>query len=383
MAPKVNLLSALVVGLSIGACAENSPERPELAAVGEAGQGGGSAAAGGVGGGSDQEPLRCLTDFIPARCAGSACHDSETRAYGMDLSTGASIYSAWVGRNGLDNCQGQLVARVVAGDPEASFVYRKVTSQLACVGSISQAMPPPPAPPLSPDQIGELRAWIAAGAPKYCEPGELLPSGGAPNEGAAGAAASGGTGVGGSGAAGGASAGTAGGDTAGGGGSGASSSDPFKCTASSACTGQLLCHAENCATQVWDCVTHRPLPAAVPSSSEYEPHHPCPTETMDYCGCDGVTFVASATCPDRPYQHPGTCGDGFNCNPYDVLCDQAAPTCPDDQAPAIEHECFADCVPKTSCRCEFNWECPADWRCDRTQWRCQAPPMTMSMSQGT
>lgn len=49
-------------------------------------------------------------------------------------------------------------------------------------------MPPPPAAPLSPNQIGVSRAWIAAGAPRHCEAGELLPNGGASNEGAAGTA---------------------------------------------------------------------------------------------------------------------------------------------------------------------------------------------------
>ncbi|HVY25221.1 MAG TPA: hypothetical protein VHB79_01665 [Polyangiaceae bacterium] len=326
------------------------------------------------------EPLACLSGFISQNCADSGCHDAQTRSYGMDLSTGASIFSAWVNRNGLDNCGGQLRPRIVPGKPEESFVFQKLTSQLTCVGSMSQPMPPPPAGALSPGEIEIVRAWILAGAPQFCVSEAPTSAGGSAGS------ATGGTGTegGNAGTSGGAGAdnATAGGATGGStGGSGGAAEDPFKCSASTPCTGQLICHALNCGTRVWDCISHRPLPAESSASLPpgYEPHHPCPTETMDYCGCDGVTFQASVTCPDRPYQHPGACADGYNCYVADSLCDRAAPSCDAGETPSIVDECFADCVPAGSCRCEFNWECPSGWQCDRTQWRCVLP----ASSQGT
>jgi len=283
----------------------------------------------------------------------------------MDLSTGASIFASWVNRNGLDNCAGKLVPRVVPGQPDASFVFRKITSQLACVGSVSQPMPPPPAAGLSSAEIEIVRGWIAAGAPEHCNAGEPIPSGGAPSGGGTAATAGGGASSGN-----GAAAGTGGED------------DLFKCTGAKPCTSQLICHASDCSIKVWDCVTHRPLPDDAHDSTlppGYQPHHPCPAETMSFCGCDGVTFVAPVTCPDHPYQHAGACDDGYDCNPNHNLCAQSPPSCEPDAAPSIVDECYASCVPATDCRCEFNWECPVGWQCDRTQWRCVVPPTAEGM----
>lgn len=321
-------------------------------------------------GGSDagREPLACLS-FIRASCAKSGCHEGQASGYAMDLSTGESIYSAWVNHDGLDNCHGHLMPRIVPGKPDESLVYRKVTSQLDCVGASSQPMPPPPEPPLSPAEIGLLRAWINAGAPKYCTADDFGSNGGASNEPTAtngGAGAGGGSGTGS-----GADAGAATSDPSGG--TGATSSDDlFKCTVSSPCMDQLICHADNCSIPVWDCITHRPPleEAEMAALPGYAPHHPCPTETMEFCGCDDVTFVSPVTCPDRPYQHVGGCDDGYNCNAYGNVCEKPAPTCVTGETPSIQHACFADCVPAASCRCEFKWECPTGWQCDRTQWRC-------------
>lgn len=358
----------------LGACATKAPHSSDHGPMATAGAAtsGGSGADPHAGHGA---PLACLTTFIPAKCATSGCHDDQSRAYGMDLSTGESILAAWVDRNGLDNCKNQLVPRVVPGEPDASFVYRKITSQLACVGDVSQAMPPPPASPLSAAEVEIVRAWIAAGAPRDCDAASLA-AGGA----SGGGASSGGTApsVAGNdaGGANGSGAGGTGGSDAGG---TSDMDDLFKCTATKPCIEQLLCHAvDGCSTEVWDCITHRPVPTGVPESSlppGYRFHHPCPTETMEYCGCDGVTFTASATCPDRPYERPGNCSDGYNCDARDSVCADAAPSCAAGEAPKVVDGCYAGCVVGTDCRCEFNWECPEGWQCDRTQWRCTlAPP---------
>jgi hypothetical protein len=355
-------LGVLVVALMLGACGTKR-SRPDDSVAG-------SSTAGNETGGSGHDghaALTCVSSFIAAKCATSQCHDDQSRAYGMDLTTGDSIFDAWVNRNGLDNCGTQLVPRVTPGDPDASFVYRKITGQLACIGSISQPMPPPPEPPLSDLEIAAIKDWIASGAPKYCETAVPSPGAGGTANGA-GTASSAGGGGGGVSVAGSANGGV-GGDLPG--------EDPFKCAADMPCTGQLICHANDCSSEVWDCVAHRPRPEGAADSSlppGFEPHHACPTDSAEYCGCDGVTFVAAVTCPDRPYQHPGACGDGYNCNPQDNVCGQTAPPCEAAQAPSIVDECYASCVPAVDCRCEFNWECPSGYQCDRTQWRCVVAP---------
>jgi hypothetical protein len=37
----------------------------------------------------------------------------------------------------------------------------------------------------------------------------------------------------------------------------------------------------------------------------------CSLEDQPYCGCDGVTFYGSGSCPGERYEHVGECaGDG-------------------------------------------------------------------------
>lgn len=171
--------------------------------------------------------------------------------------------------------------------------------------------------------------------------------------------AGGGTQSGAGGTAGTAGASSTGGDTTG--------DDFFKCTASQACTGQLLCSGPNCSTMPWDCVSHSDIPPGYLA-------HPCPTEMTQFCGCDGVTFEAPPTCADRPFQHAGACGDGYDCNVEHVVCGDPAPSCPTGQAPSIVNDCYSACVSSLDCRCEFNWQCPEGYQCDRDQWRCIIPP---------
>lgn len=360
------IVAALTIAL-LGACTAEAPRPRKDADATSLGGTNAGGSGGGVHAGHGEQPLACLTSFIAERCASSGCHDDQTRTYGMDLSTGESIFAAWVNRSGLDNCQGKLVPRVVPGQPDASFVFQKITSQLPCVGAVSQPMPPPPAAALDATEVEVIRSWIAAGAPRYCTAGEPFPAGGAPSGGA-------GPSFGGDGPSANGAASPTGGEN---GGSGAD--DLFKCTETTPCTSQLICHASDCSTRVWDCVTHRPLPSEGAGEASslppgFQPHHPCPAETMSFCSCEGVTFVAPVTCPDRPYQHAGACDEGYNCNPNHNLCAQTAPSCGPGEAPSIVDECYASCVPTTDCRCEFNWECPTGLQCDRTQWRCVVPP---------
>lgn len=322
--------------------------------------------------------LDCIQPFVASTCALADCHDSVTREHGMDLATSASIYDAWVGREGTDHCGAGSAPRVVPGDPDASFVFRKVTGNLECQGLLSNPMPPPPAAPLLPEQIEALRRWIADGAPRTCEAAGtggtgaggssgVTASGGAPGS-TGGLAASDASGGGGSGSGGSSASSGAGGQagfagtngsagTSGSGGTGGLD-NTFNCSTTSPCSTGLACVGYECTTPIWDCSSHSLIPGE--GGADGDPQlHACPAETADYCGCDGVTFTAPITCADRPYLHPGACGDGFNCDPLDSKCDVPPPECPDGQAPSIENGCFASCVPVNDCRCEFSFECPS------------------------
>jgi hypothetical protein len=95
-------------------------------------------------------------------CAVSACHDSQSMQAELLLETGAA-YGNLVGvvpTNAAAAATGW--ERVLAGDPERSFVYHKLTGDLpAGTGS------PMPfgRPPLDASLVEVIRLWIAAGAP--------------------------------------------------------------------------------------------------------------------------------------------------------------------------------------------------------------------------
>jgi hypothetical protein len=141
--------------------------------------------------------------------------------------------------------------------------------------------------------------------------------------------------------------------------------DENACSSSKPCTEGLICVGDNCDTR-WECDTH----AATAGQ------HPCPTNIVAYCGCDNVTFFAFDSCPDRPYQHIGACDDGFNCDPTDLRCSEAEPTCAEGEIASVVYRAYGECVPFSSCRCEFVWECPHrdKYQCDRTSRRCRAVP---------
>ncbi len=66
---------------------------------------------------------------------------------------------------------------------------------------------------------------------------------------------------------------------------------PRSCNSSSDCPPSMVCEgAQGCDT-IWTCV----------------PAHPCTADFSPFCGCDGVTFHGSSTCPERKYSHRGEC----------------------------------------------------------------------------
>ena len=82
---------------------------------------------------------------------------------------------------------------------------------------------------------------------------------------------------------------------------------PRACRASTECPSGSMCEgAAGCAT-LWTCVAARP----------------CTADLAPFCGCDGVTFSGSSTCPGRQYQYRGACaaadaGAGPACAPQDA-----------------------------------------------------------------
>jgi len=66
---------------------------------------------------------------------------------------------------------------------------------------------------------------------------------------------------------------------------------PRLCRSNVDCSvGQMCAGPEGCGVP-WTC----------------QPAPPCTRDLAPYCGCDGTTFMASSTCPGRPYQHRGNC----------------------------------------------------------------------------
>jgi hypothetical protein len=87
----------------------------------------------------------------------------------------------------------------------------------------------------------------------------------------------------------------------------------------------------------------------------------CTGSLVDYCGCDGVTFLDSWACPASPFDHRGACGPVLaNCDQRDVACNMLPPTCGPGQFPAVVGSCWdGTCVPLEQCLCTVMEECPA------------------------
>jgi hypothetical protein len=134
------------------------------------------------------------------------------------------------------------------------------------------------------------------------------------------------------------------------------------CTASEPCAKGLLCIGDGCDLP-WICTLHGPE----------QGEHPCPDDYAPYCGCDGVTYMALRTCPDRPYDRYGACEDGVNCSPTKLKCpDAPEPTCPAGQVPSVAAGKYGPCVPVERCQCEFVFECPhrEKYQCNATTFHC-------------
>jgi len=113
------------------------------------------------GGGGD---FAAVLSIFAARCV--ICHDPTKQGlptYPQLPLTAAEAYAALVGHPADEACGG---TRVVAGDPQASYLLQKLTHDTPCSGlRMPRSFEGPIAPPLSADQVAAITAWIAAGAP--------------------------------------------------------------------------------------------------------------------------------------------------------------------------------------------------------------------------
>jgi len=130
----------------------------------------------------------------------------------------------------------------------------------------------------------------------------------------------------------------------------------FACTNDMPCTGGAICIGSGCAGP-WSCVLSGRL---------------CTDDSAPYCGCDGVTFYDSSTCPTQPFEYQGACGTVVNCDLRDAFCPTLPPTCPPGQVPSVSGGCFGACVPIGTCACTAADECPmpGTYTCHMSAGRC-------------
>jgi hypothetical protein len=300
---KARLVHRAVVAGLIGVATTGCKEKRESASV--------------VDPGGDAGPmtqLESVAAIVIPNCAIAGCHDAVSKTHSMDLSSPQKIYDNWVNVPGFDHCTGMNTPRVIPGDPTASLVMLKIEGNAVCAQS--QRMPLPPRPALTPAQIQLIRDWINAGA---AGGGTSPPDAGGPDAGGPDGSMDAGVG---------------------------DNGLPL-CSAAQPCEVGLTCSGTTCGGQ-WECLAHY----------DERLKHPCAEETMNFCGCDSVTFEASVTCPDRPWLHPGACDDGASCAKEMVECPDAAPECPTGEYPSVVAGCWGPCVPLESCRCLYHWMCP-------------------------
>ncbi len=136
------LLSLLAVAVLVGCGKVKSPTEPATPA----------------GSGPALTFAQVQAEIFTPSCAKSGCHVSGVAAGGMILQAGQS-YAQTVGRPSQEN---PGLARIQPGDPERSYLFKKVRGDADISGS---RMPQDGPPFLSAAQLDGLAAWIRAGAP--------------------------------------------------------------------------------------------------------------------------------------------------------------------------------------------------------------------------
>ena len=159
--PRRKALLAALVGLASACAAEGEPAGPLLAPRGEPPIAQSRVSV-------QMEPILANVQalvFEPA-CATGGCHDAEHQAGMLDLSSAQASYDSLVGADGQGVPVANRVAaenrwlRVKPGDPERSFIYRKM--ELPGVG---EGAPMPVGDlQITAPYMHLLHLWIEAGA---------------------------------------------------------------------------------------------------------------------------------------------------------------------------------------------------------------------------
>jgi hypothetical protein len=122
--------------------------------------------------------VEAVMTLLAARCAGNGCHDSTTRAAGVDLGDRGGIGATALGRQSLQaaspnaavdpDASGLLELPIIDDAGESTSVSRSylVYKVLGDPHVLGERMPPPSAgPALSADDMQLLARWIMTGAP--------------------------------------------------------------------------------------------------------------------------------------------------------------------------------------------------------------------------
>ncbi|MDO8519247.1 MAG: hypothetical protein Q7T11_03685 [Deltaproteobacteria bacterium] len=99
------------------------------------------------------------SDIFTPNCALSGCHSSTSAQAGLSLADGDS-FSNLVGE---DSTQASGLKRVLAGDPDNSYLIHKLEGTQAAAGGSGSDMPKN-ASALSQEDIDQIREWITNGA---------------------------------------------------------------------------------------------------------------------------------------------------------------------------------------------------------------------------
>ncbi|HVR44155.1 MAG TPA: hypothetical protein VMS56_12010 [Thermoanaerobaculia bacterium] len=99
---------------------------------------------------------RVQTEIFTPTCTVIGCHDTFGQSEGLVLVAGQA-YANLVNR---PSTQMPALDRIEPGDPDRSYLYRKITGT-AGTGERMPAF----SPPLPPEQIALIRDWIRRGAP--------------------------------------------------------------------------------------------------------------------------------------------------------------------------------------------------------------------------
>lgn len=110
-----------------------------------------------VAGCSKPPPLSQIeqTTFVRSCSLSTSCHAGASAAGGLDLKTGAFEHLV-----NARSMQAPSKMRVVPGDPDASYLFEKITNNKPTVGKRM----PPNSDPLPDEEIEMIREWIAGGA---------------------------------------------------------------------------------------------------------------------------------------------------------------------------------------------------------------------------